>query len=262
MTQLQQSQVQPSVSIAPKGLNGNQLKLIAIVAMTVDHVISVVVPDYPMDWWILLLHIIGRLAAPIMWFFIAEGWHYTHDVKKYALRLFLFAIVSHFAYNFAFGIPFVPFVTSVFNQTSVIWPLAWGLVGLCITSREDIKPWVRHLIVLGICALTFCSDWSCIAVLAILGIGQNRGNFKKQMISMMVYVVFYATVYAIFINPVYGVMQLFVALTIPLLKQYNGQRGKWKGMKWFFYLYYPLHLVLCGLLRIALHGNVGVMIGG
>ena len=43
---------------------------------------------------------------------------------------------------------------------------------------------------------------------------------------------------------------------------YNGERGDGKGMKHFFYLYYPLHLVICGLIRIALYGNVGVMIGG
>ena len=79
---------------------------------------------------------------------------------------------------------------------------------------------------------------------------------------MMVCVSMYALVYVIFIHPLYGFIQLFAALTIPLLQCYSGERGKWKGMKWFFYLYYPLHLVLCGILRIALHGNMGVMIGG
>ena len=54
----------------------------------------------------------------------------------------------------------------------------------------------------------------------------------------------------------------FVALTIPLLKVYNGGRGTWKGMKYLFYIYYPLHLVICGIIRIVLHGNISVMIGG
>ena len=40
-----------------KGLSGNQLKLFAMLAMTVDHFTSVIWPDYPRDWWILLLHI-------------------------------------------------------------------------------------------------------------------------------------------------------------------------------------------------------------
>ncbi len=42
-----------------------------------------------------------------MWFFIAEGCYYTHDRKKYITRLFILAVISHFAYDFAFGIPFV-----------------------------------------------------------------------------------------------------------------------------------------------------------
>jgi len=247
-----------------RGLNSNALKFIAITAMTIDHLTSVIFPGYPKDWWILILHIIGRLTAPIMWFFIAEGYHYTHDLKKYAARLFGFALISHFAYNFAFGIPFIPFQTTVFNQTSVIWSLAWGLAALYITdeARSGFRPHIQTLLILGICALTFCSDWSCIAVLAILQIGSNRGNFRRQMTGMICCVAMYAAVYFFFIDKIYGILQMFVALSIPFLHAYNGERGKWKGMKWFFYFYYPAHLILCGIIRILLHGNVGVIIGG
>ena len=245
-----------------KALNGNQLKVIAMAAMTIDHLVCVVFPGYPKTWWILVLHAIGRMAAPIFWSFVAEGYHYTQDWKKYALRLLLFAVVGHFAYNFAFGIPFVPFQTSVFNQTSVIWTLLGGLIALVIADCGWLKQLQKTVLILGICVITFCADWSCIGAMVILYIGENRGNFKKQMTMMLFWVAVYAAVYAIFIDPIYGVLQMFVALTIPLLKRYNGQRGSWKGMKWFFYLYYPLHLVVCGLIRIALHGNIGVMIGG
>lgn len=243
------------------GFNANQLKIIAILAMTADHLASVIFPNYPKDWWILGIHILGRLTAPIMWFFIAEGYFYTKNLKKYAGRLFFFALISHFAYNFAFGIPFLPFQTSFFNQTSVIWSLAWGLIALAVSENPRLKNWHKTLILLGICLITFCSDWSCIAVMAIVSLGQNRGNFKKQMAWMFFWTAIYAAVYVFFIDPVYGVIQLFTALSIPLLKQYNGTRGSWKGMKWFFYFYYPLHLILCGILRIVLHGNIGVMIG-
>lgn len=245
-----------------KSFSANQLKFIAMTAMTIDHLVSVLYPNYPTDWWIILLHIVGRLAAPIFWFFIAEGYFHTHNLKKYAARLLVFAVISHFAYNFAFGIPFVPFQTSVFNQTSVIWSLFWGLIALMVRDNARLKQWQKTLIIVGITVITFCSDWSCIAVLAIISIGENRGNFQKQMTGMMLWVAMYAIVYAVFINPVYGIIQMFVALTIPLLRRYNGERGTWRGMKYLFYLYYPLHLVVCGIIRIALYGNVGVMIGG
>ena len=177
-----------------KGLSGNQLKLFAMLAMTVDHFTSVIWPDYPRDWWILLLHIIGRMAAPIFWFMVAEGYHYTRDLKKYAGRLLLFAVIGHFAYNFAFGIPFVPLKTGVFNQTSVMWPLFLGVVGLYTVERSELRQWQKTLAVVALTLLAFPGDWSSIAVLAILEIGQNRGDFRRQMTRMMLWVAMWVNI--------------------------------------------------------------------
>lgn len=242
-----------------QGLTANQLKLIAILAMTADHLMFVIFPNYPTDWWILAIHMLGRVTAPIMWFFIAEGYHYTRNLKQYAVRLFLLAVVSHFAYTFAFGIPFLPFQTSVFNQTSVIWALALGLLALAVADPKNTRLTQRAktLCILGLTVLAFCADWSSIAVLAILQIGANRGDFSKQMRGMICSVAIYAAVYFLFIDRVYGLLQMCVVLAVPLLKQYRGERGPWKGMKWLFYVYYPAHLVLCGILRILLFGNIG-----
>lgn len=245
-----------------RGLNSNQLKLIAIVAMTIDHMCWIIWPGYQTMGWLLALHCIGRITAPTMWFFIAEGYHYTRSFKKYALRLLAFAVISHFAYTFAFGISFLPFKETAFNQTSVIWSLFWGLILLRANGSERLATWQKLAIVLITCVVTFCSDWSCIATMAVLYIGSNRGNFKKQMTWMMIWVAVYAGVYFVFIDKTYAVVQLFAALSIPLLKSYNGQRGSWKGMKWLFYIYYPAHLVICGIIRLLLHGNIAVMIGG
>ena len=121
-------------TLTRRGLNGNQLKLIAITAMTIDHLAWTLWPGYSHNPAAIACHIMGRLTAPIMWFFIVEGYHYTHDVNKYTLRLFILALVSHFAYNFCFGISFVPLKDGVFNQTSVAWSLAWGLVLLRINA--------------------------------------------------------------------------------------------------------------------------------
>lgn len=237
-----------------QGLNANQLKLIAIAAMTLDHLTWTLWPGYSTQWWVVLFHILGRLTAPIMWFFIAEGYHYTRDVKKYAGRLFVLAVISHFAYNFCFGIPLVPFQTSAFNQTSVAWSLAWGLVLLYVNEHAAVSAWCKTALVLLVCLITFPSDWSCIAALAILYMGIYRGDFKRQMRWMMIWSFVYAAVYFVFIDKVYAVIQLFTCLTIPLLKRYNGQRGTWRGMGKLFYAYYPAHMAVCGLLRVALWG--------
>ena len=137
-----------------------------------------------------------------------------------------------------------------------------GVLGLSISNSEKLKQWQKTVLVFVLAALAFPSDWSSPAFLVILYFGCNRGNFKKQMLRMLLWIAVYAIVYAIFINPLYGIIQMGVALTIPLLKNYNGQRGSFKGMKYFFYLYYPIHLFICGIIRIIVNGNVGVMIGG
>lgn len=238
----------------PSGLTANQLKLIAIAAMTLDHLVWTFFPGYDTRWFVLLAHVIGRLTAPIMWFFIAEGYHHTRNVKKYAQRLFLLAFVSHFAYNFCFGIPFIPLKTSVFNQTGVVWSLAWGLVLLWLFEQNSVPDWVKRLSISAVCIVTFPSDWSCIAAMAVLFIGTNRGNFKAQMLWMMVWTSVYAAVYFFFLDNVYAIVQLFTCLSIPLLKLYNGLRGTWKPMGKVFYVYYPAHLAICGILRILLWG--------
>ena len=237
-----------------RGLNANQLKLIAIAAMTLDHFTWTLFPGYNTEWFVILFHIIGRLTAPTMWFFIAEGYHYTHDIKKYAVRLFLLAGISHFAYNFCFGIPFIPFRTTFFNQTGVVWSLAWGLVLLYICDKKSMRSWQKVLITIMVCLITFPSDWSCIATMAILAIGTNRGNFRKQMTHMMLWTAMYALVYFLFIDKVYAFIQLGTCLTIPLLRLYNGKRGTMKGIGKLFYIYYPLHLVICGIIRVLLWG--------
>lgn len=101
-----------------------------IIAMAADHLAWTLWPGYAnKEWWLIALHLFGRLAAPTMWFMIAEGYTHTSNLKKYLQRLFVFAVLSHFAYNFCFGISFVPFRHSFLNQTSVIWALFCAALG-------------------------------------------------------------------------------------------------------------------------------------
>lgn len=220
--------------------------------MTVDHIAWIVWPGYDTAWWVMLLHAIGRITAPIMWFFAAEGYHHTGNLRNYLLRMSVFAAVSHFAYAFAMNIPFLPFSTGIFNQTSVLLSLLCGLLMLTVIDSPSLPGWGKILLVAGLAVVSLPADWSCIGALAVLAIGVNRGSFRRQMSWMMLLVFLYSAVFFFAADRIYAILQLFTALSIPILKLYNGERGKWKGMKWFFYLYYPLHLALAGLLRIAI----------
>ncbi len=241
-------------------LNSNHLKMIAIIAMTIDHIADLIYPGFPANPITISLHIIGRLTAPIMWFFICEGFYYTKNLKKYLLRMFVFAVISHFAYCFAFGIHCIPFTDGVFNQTSVIWPLFWAIVVLWVLNKDTkLKEWQKVMLILVINIITFPSDWSCIAVMAIVTMYRNRNNLKKQMRGMMFWVMIYAAVSFFCVNKVYALVQLGVVLVYPLLKQYNGQKGNAKWLKWFFYVYYPAHLIVVGIFRIAIYGDIPLL---
>ena len=242
-----------------KKLNANHLKLIAIIAMTIDHAADLIFPGFPSHPVALVLHTVGRLTAPIMWFFVCEGFHYTRNLPNYLLRMGLFAVVSHFAYCFAFGIGYLPFSDGIFNQTSVMWPLFWAVVALWGLNRAQLKDWQQWGFLILINLITFPADWSSIAVMAIVFMYSHRGDLKKQTLAMMFWVCVYAVVSYFCVNRIYGLLQLGVILVYPVLRQYNGEKGKASWMKWFFYLYYPAHLILVGILRLALYGDIPLL---
>ena len=259
-----------------KILDANAIKLIAIIAMTIDHIAWAIYPGYALNWKPELMHIIGRITMPTMCFFVAEGFFHTRNVNKYTARMFLFALISHFAYvsewnGFGDWRPFVPLYYSGIweairfrdisflnafcwhSQTSVIWTLAWGLVMLRVEYSERIRSaWLKTLLICLICVVSFPGDWSCTASVLVLSFGTNRGHWLKQTLWLILYVGVFGFLFPP-VNVTYAFLQLSVVLAIPILLLYNGKRGPNPTfnafMKWFFYVYYPLHLLILGLLR-------------
>ena len=226
------------------------LKVIAIIAMTIDHLAWMGIEEYsqaetPAQ---IGLHIIGRLTAPIMLFFVAEGYHHTRNFKKYLRRMAILAVVSHFAFCFFNESSFNPFKNMLFNATSIAWPLMWGLILLRVWDEEKLALWLKILITLIACLLTVTSDWSCAAPLAILMVGRCRDNFYKQMLWLMAITTMYAVAFYIFNDPTYGMVHMACWLTVPLLAMYNGTRGKVRWLGKFFYWYYPVHLAVIGII--------------
>ena len=241
-------------------MSGNALKVIAIITMTIDHLAWVGIETYeqaetPAQ---IFLHCVGRLTAPIMIFFVAEGYHHTHNFRHYLRRLLMLAVVSHFAFCYFNMSGFNPLNNLLFNATSIAWPLLWGLILLKVWDMERLRVgasagmrlarWQKVTVTLVACLLTCTSDWSCVAPLAILMIGRSRGDFYKQMLWMMLIISLYAVAFFIFHSPTYGMVHLACWLAVPLLAMYNGQRGRCRWLGKFFYYYYPAHMALIGLL--------------
>lgn len=241
-------------------LNANHLKLIAILAMTADHVTDLFYPSFPAEPVPVVMHLFGRVTAPIMWFFVCEGYYYTRNVKKYMLRLLVFAVISHFAYCFAFGMLPIPFQTGIFNQTSVMYPLFIAVLVMWMQDTKlPMKDWLKKILIFVLIWSAFCADWSCIAVMAILEMYKKRGDLKGQMLEIIQWVTMYGVIAFFFVSKVYALILIGVLLVYPVLKLYNGEKGKAGWMKWFFYIYYPLHLVIIGILRLVMYGNVNLL---
>lgn len=240
--------------------NATQLKLIAIVAMTVDHIAWLLYPGLVKEVIPVSMHIFGRLTVPIMWYFIAEGCYYTKEIKKYFLRMFTFAIISHFAFCFGLGVPYNPLEGSIFNKTSVLFPLSMSILLIWIFKNEKIKNNVKILYIVILNLVTFVADWSSIALMMPFFLYQHREDKKKQVIDYIIWISVYSLIYIIFIDVYYGILQFATLFSLFFLWNYDGTRGKEIGSKWFFYYYYPLHLIVIGILRLLMHGDISLVL--
>lgn len=243
------------------GLSANTLKLIAIIAMLIDHIGWAFVPTTSLLGQV--MHAIGRLTAPIMCYFIAEGYYHTRDVKKYAIRLGMFALISHAPFIF-FESGKLPIYfengLQIKMQTSVMYTLFLGLLALIVWNDTKLKEHVKVLIIAFICLLALPGDWVFFTVLWILVFGVYHGDLRKQIIGFSIIALLLAimSMYTgITGNSVWWrqVFQLGVYLAIPLLMRFNGKLGynknnKW--VKWSFYIFYPLHMLIIGLIKYVI----------
>ncbi|MDO4701038.1 MAG: TraX family protein [Erysipelotrichaceae bacterium] len=240
--------------------NATHLKLIAIIAMTIDHLAWLLYPGLTKELIPVSMHMIGRLTAPIMWYFIAEGCYFTKNIKRYFIRVFIFAAMSHFAFCFGLGISYNPMEGNLFNKTSVLFPLSMSILLIWIFRNEKIKNNIKILSIVILCLITFVADWSSIALMMPFFLYQHREHKKKQVMDYIIWISVYACIYILFIDIFYGILQLTTLFSLFLLWNYDGTRGKEIGSKWFFYYYYPAHLVVIGILRILMHGNISLVL--
>ena len=235
-----------------KNLNSNILKTIAVISMTIDHIAWAIFPGFSMHPIAIIMHILGRIACPIFCYFMVQGYIHTKNFKKYFSRILIFALISHIPYvltsfNYVDALSLIPGYHGVFNQTSILWGFACGLL-LIRVNDSKLNNIYKLLLSIFICLISFPADWSCVAPLIILFMWEYKDNFKMQMITMFLMIITYVIVYFFAIDTIYALLQFGIVLSIPLLYLYNGKVGNNiklnKIMKWFFYIYYPLHLLI------------------
>lgn len=223
--------------ILPRKLSAYTIKLIAISAMLIDHIAWRFVPTASVTGAV--MHIIGRLTFPIMCFLISEGFYYTKSRKKYITRMILFAFLSQLPYSY-FHIGGI-----AFYQLNVMFTLLFGLIALCIW-KSQLKQSTKMILIISLCTVSLFADWSYYGVLYCLTFCANRNNFNKQMKYFLI--VSALLVITSIQHDITNLYTVGVLLVLPILKMYNGERGGYAWSKWIFYIFYPLHLIVIGML--------------
>lgn len=319
-----------------KGIPGSTLKIIAIVTMFIDHFAAVILDSYLMkhgmaeinatnvtdqaaiqaaaDWMAqygtiyyidMFMRCIGRLAFPIFIFLLVEGFVHTHNRFKYALRLFIFALVSEIPFNLAFT-GYALHEPETFGFQSVFWTLLAGFLFMWYANfiEEKETPQIAKMLLTGASLIlggftgTRClglvdmvvvgmvkapSSASFAVKFAITVVGllilyivwsSKKGKEKALELGTILTGLFVLMLAADYGNTDYGawgvlaiafayffkgtnkgkiiapvviltIMQFveaFAFFDVLFIKNYNGKRGL--KLKYFFYAFYPLHLLL------------------
>lgn len=200
---------------------------------------------------------LGRIAAPIFLYAITCGYRHTRSVKRYALRLLVFACLAEYPYYLLFGMHGNTMFTllaglltlTLFDWGNRLCPgLGWSLSAAVIAAAELLAIFEgrgRYLLFILVFYLT--QDWPA---------------WKKSVVWLVLLpLARYSLTWSILFGDLSGVMDgrrlvhlwlvntmgpfLGVALTFC----HNGQKGRgFPGDKYLWYLFYPAHLLVLGLL--------------
>lgn len=208
------------------GLSTFALKIIAITSMLIDHIGSVLLPDYN------ILRIIGRLSFPIFAFLVVEGYFHTRDVKKYLQRLFVFGVISEPFFDYTLHGSFI-----YLEAQNVFFTLYLGLllIYICETMKNKKWKWLMFIVVAAISLFTFC-NYNVYGIAMIYCFYAFRGEIAPQFIIMTIINVL-----------LMGKTQSYAVFAMVPIFLYNGKAGKYK-LKYFFYSFYPVHLAILGLI--------------
>lgn len=231
------------------------LKIIALISMTCDHTSYLIFGKFS------FLNLIGRFAFPIFAFQISEGYIHTKSLKRYLLRLFLFALISQ--------APFALFRSSYFSSfaLNVFFTLFLGLGAIAIFDmfhkleyKEKLMHYLNDLfgiicvIILSVIAQISHCDYGAYGV-AIIFLFYLLKNHKLLMnIVFILCTILYQLKNLLLFNEnfkIYLFVIIFTCLPLVFIELYNNKKGK--DIKFVLYLFYPIHLLILYALSFIVH---------
>ncbi len=241
------------MNTASRPLNQDVIKYMAMLTMLLNHIGNIFLTPGTLLREVLIS--LGYFTAPVMVYFLVEGFFYTRSAKKYLLRMFLFGLAS----ELPFCIAFTRNGLMSFVALNMLLTLTLCILELMVLTTP-MPGWRSNLLLVLIFCASIFFDWAVFAPLMTLLFFRARGNRRALVRSFLVVL----AVFWLFNMPSHsGVSALhtaaFAALDcvgmllaeLTLLYLYSGERGHLfpTFSKWFFYAFYPLHLLVLGLIR-------------
>ena len=236
-------------------ISSTGLHIIAMTLMFCDHLWAMLLPTE--EW----LTCIGRIAFPIFAFMIAEGYLHTHDLRRYLLRIFVWALISEIPFDLMCGgTAFYPY------HQNVLWTFLLSL--LLIALIEKIKLLFQPAVAVSasVVLVLFGFIFGYVTIVDYYGVGvltvfvfyyfQGR-NWKNRFFQFLCLYILnvellggYCYVIPIFGHDIEVVQQSFALLALIPIWLYQGRKGVYcKAFQYFCYAFYPAHLLLLFLAR-------------
>ena len=222
-----------------KILNAAQLKIIALISMLTDH-LAVCFAELLPEWGYNVMRSVGRLAFPIFCFLIVEGFEKTSSRLKYCLRLLVFALISEVPYDMLMHRAwFYPYGNNIMFTLMLTVLVLWIVDVLQKKGTPGIIAALSIAIAAGVAAyfLHLEYSWKCIAIAMLFYVAKNDDAVKYA-----------GTACILLINTTITGLNAVFALSLIYL--YNGKKGK--TQKYFFYIFYPVHILALGIVKCFL----------
>lgn len=214
------------------------LKIIGLITMFLDHYQFMIGGSE-------IFRIIGRVAFPIFAFTLSEGYVHTRNLKKYLLRIFCFAV----------GIQILFILFEYGGIVNIFFTLFFGLVAIYILNlKKDLvkEPFMKVIKVILIAGILYLAqvlqlDYGAYGILLIMIFNAFRNDKLKILMSFLA-----LNMFNIIFPNVFQIIdtQIFSLISLIFIFMYNGEKGR--SIRYFFYLFYPVHFFILGVIKFFL----------